>query len=243
MKRFSTWVLAVVLCALVSIATAQPPGGGFGGGRGMFGGGGLSMLGIPEVQKELKLTPEQIEQVKTKGPEIRTAIQEIFQEAGGFQALRDLGEEDRAKLFAKVQDVQTKAVASVLKPEQQKRFHQLELQQAGAQALGRKDVAEALKITDEQKEKLGGIQKEQGEAMRQIFQSVGNPMDMTSDERAAMQKKMQTLQKTLTDKSFAILTVEQSKSWKEMIGEPFKFPARGFGGRGPGGGAPRPGNN
>ncbi len=242
MKRFSMWVLAVVLCALTSLAIAQPPpGGGFGrgGGRGMFGGGGLMMLGIPEVQKELKMTPDQIEQVKTKGPDVQKAVRGIFEEAGGFQALRDMSEEDRGKLMAKVQELQTKAVASVLNTDQSKRFHQLELQQAGAQALSRKDVAEALKITDEQKEKLAAVQKENGEAMRQIFQSGGNPMDMTEDERAAMMKKMQALRKSSSDKSFAVLTPEQAKSWKEMIGEPFKFPAPGPrpGQRPPGGNA------
>lgn len=229
MKRFSMWVLAVALCALASIAIAQPPpgfGGGFGGG-GMFGGGGIRLLGIPEVQKELKMTPEQIEQVKTKGPEVRKAAQEIMQEAGGFQALRDLSEEDRTKLFAKMQDVQVKAVAAILNTDQKKRFHQLELQQAGAQALGRKDVAEALKITDEQKEKLANLQKENGEAMRAIFQSGGNFQDMTEDERAAFRKKMQALQKTASEKAFAVLTAEQTKAWKEMIGEPFKFPPPG----------------
>lgn len=240
MKRFSMWVLAVAFCALASIAIAQPPGGGRGGfgGRGMFG-GGLGMLGIVEVQKELKMTPEQIEKVKTQAPEVQKATRAIFEEAGGFQALRDMSEEDRGKLMAKVQDVTSKAVKEILNTDQHKRFHQLELQQAGAMALSRKDVAEALKITDEQKEKLKTIQMETQAARMQIFQSGGNPQDMTADERAAMMKKMQDLTKSSNDKSFAVLTADQSKAWKEMIGEPFKFPA--FRPGGPGG--QRPGGN
>jgi len=238
MKRFSTWVLAFVLCTLSALAFAQPPGGGFrfGGGGGF--GGGLGMLNMTEVQKELKMTPEQIEKVKTTGQEMGTAIRALFQEAGNPM---ELSEEDRTKLFAKMQDIQAKAVASVLKEDQMKRYRQLDLQQGGSQALSRKDVAEELKITDEQKGKLTALQTEQREAMGQIFRSGGNFQDMTEDERAAFRKKMGDMRKSFNDKAFAVLTADQTKKWKEMLGEPFKFPARGPGR--PGGGAPPPPRN
>ncbi len=236
MKRFSTWVLAFVLCTLTAITFAQPPGGGFGRGRGF--GGGFSMLGMAEVQKELKMTPEQVGKLKDAGEDLDKSMQALREETGNPFELSDEG---RAKFFAKMQEMQTKAAASVLKEDQMKRYRQLDLQQSGSQALSRKDVAEELKLSDEQKEKLATLQKEQGEAMGQIFRNGGNFRDMTEDERAAFRKKMGDMRKSFNDKAFAVLSADQNKKWKEMLGEPFKFPARGPGR--PGGGAPPPPRN
>jgi len=237
MNRFRIgWAVAAAAGALATAAIAQPPGGfggGFGRGGGMFG-GGISLLADPLVQKELKLTPEQVEKAKAKGPEVGQAVRKIFEDAGGFQALRDLSEEDRTKLFEKVAGVQADAVSSILTSDQKPRFHQLELQRAGSQALSRKDVVEALKITDEQKAKLQAIQTETRQARMQLFQSGGNPQDMTEDERLAFRKKMESLGKDETTKSFAVLTADQAKQWKELIGAPFTFsPFGGPGGRRP----------
>ena len=244
MKRFYVLALALTLgTASVQATVAQGgggqgrPGGGF--GRGMFGGGGMGLLTMPEVQKELKMTPAQVEKAKTKQDELQKSSQAAIEKAGGFQALRDLSDEDRQKLFGPLQEAQKKAVSELLNPDQQKRFHQLELQQGGARSLTtNKEVKEALKITDEQTEKMDAIQMEQRQAMQAIFQSI-DPQNATADERAAMQKKMAELQKSTLDKVVAVLNEDQQKKWKEMTGEPFKFPPmRGFGGPRP----PRPGN-
>lgn len=246
MKRIYTVIVALMLgVATVQGALAQPPGGfGRGFGRGMMGGGGgLRLLGIPEVQKELKLNPGQIEKAKAKGDEINKTRREALEKAGGFQALRDMSQEDREKLFQPFQDAEKKAISEILNTDQQKRHHQLEIQQTAqfspVAAFTRKDVAEALKLTDEQKEKLNAIQEESMQAMREVFQSLGvAPQDMTDEDRKKMGEKMAALRKTTTEKCTALLTDDQKKSWKELIGEPFKFPA--FGPGGPGGpGRPR----
>ena len=66
LKKIYTLVVALMLgVATVQGALAQPPGGfGRGFGRGMMGGGGMRLLTIPEVQKELKLKPDQVEKAK-----------------------------------------------------------------------------------------------------------------------------------------------------------------------------------
>ena len=236
MKRISLLALTLLLCfGGVQVALAQPPGGGFGRMMGGMGGGGLMLLGMPEVQKELKMTPAQTEKAKAKQDEVRKATQEAFQKAGGFQALRDMSEEDRTKLFGSIQDLQKKALDEILTdPAQKKRHRQLELQQAGSGALMMKDVQESLKINDEQKEKIGEIQMAQGAAMREVFQSLGvSPQDMTDDDRKKMGEKMAVVRKETMTKCVAVLTADQAKQWKEMTGEPFKFPPmRGFGGGG-----------
>jgi Spy/CpxP family protein refolding chaperone len=237
MKRFMKWMLAFALCAIYAQAALAQGGGGFGRGMGGGMGGGMMLLTLPEVQKELKLTPEQAAQVKAAQPDVQKAQQEIMQKAGGFQAMRDMSPEDRQKLMTDMGAVQSKAVAKILNATQQKRFHQLELQQSGPRAFSNPEVKTALNLTDEEVEKMAAIQTEQMQAMREAMQGI-NFQNMTDDDRATMQKKMAELQKTTMDKTLELLTPQQTKKWKEMTGEPFKFPAMGFGGpRGP-----RPGN-
>lgn len=237
MKRFTAWVMALSLCVIFAqAAIAQGGGGGRQGGgfgrQGGFGfGGGMMLLSMPEVQKELKMTPEQNDKVKTKQADVRTATQAIMEKAGGFQALRDMSPEDRTKLQADMQEVQTKAVKEVLDETQMKRFHQLELQRQGPNAFTMPEVKKALDITDEQSTKIAAIQMEQQQAMRDARQGF-DPQNATADDRAAMQKKMADAQKVTLDKTLAVLTPDQAKKWKEMTGEPFKFPAMGPGGPG-----------
>ena len=149
MARVSTAMLAAVLAiGLVTSAGAQGQGrrgGGF-GGRGGFGGGGLMMLRSADVQKELKMTQPQIEKLDAKQQEVFQAMQDARQGID-FQNMTD---EQRQAFQKKMGDIQTKAVTDVLDTTQQKRFHQLELQQQGGGALLRnKEVAETLKITDD----------------------------------------------------------------------------------------------
>ena len=148
MKRSFSMMSVLALCVVLSpFASAQ--GRGF-MGRGFMGGGGLVLLNIPEVQTELKMTPEQIGKVQPKQQEVRDAQRQIMQDAGGPQEIQNLSPEDRQKLFAKIQGIQQKAVSEILDATQMKRFHQLELQQAGPMAFMRKDVADELKLTKEE---------------------------------------------------------------------------------------------
>ena len=227
MKRGLTTLLALVLTLMIAPNVLAQGGRGFGRGGGMFG-GGLSLLAVPEIQKELKMTPEQIEKAKTKQADMRQVVMEIRQQAGEF---RELSPEDQQKVIEKIQAAQKKAVGEVLNADQQKRMTQLELQQQGTRAFGRKEVVEALKITDEQKDQLQKIQEAAGQAMREAMQGI-DFQNMTDEDRTKMRTTMETNQKATTEKSMGVLTEDQKKKWKEMTGEPFKFPPMGPGGFG-----------
>src|SRR5262249_44062524 len=148
--------------------------------------------------------------------------------------------EERAEMFQKLQADQQKAFNGILNTDQQKRLHQIELQLQGPSAIGSPEVAGELKLTDEQKQKVGGILQQQQDAMRQLFQG-----GFTADAR----DKMQAIRKDTDTKIAAVLTPEQQQQWKEMQGAAFtlrSFPGGpGFPGRpGPRGGAqpaPAPG--
>ncbi|MGC8668939.1 MAG: hypothetical protein ACP5VE_12570 [Chthonomonadales bacterium] len=233
MKR--TISFAVLLAVAVCSAWAQGPGGP-GGRRDFMGGpmgGGLMLLNIPEVQKELKMTQPQIEKLQAKMQEVRQSMRELMQGAGGPQAFGNMSNEERQKLFAKMAEISNKAAADILDTTQLKRFKQLEIQRQGAQAFRNPEVVNALQLTQEQNDKIAGVLRDMMQAMRDAMQGV-DFRNMTDDDRA----KLQATQKRVSDEAMskiqAILSDAQKAKWKEMTGAPFTFPAfRMPGGRRP----------
>jgi Spy/CpxP family protein refolding chaperone len=195
MKRLSQIGMAVaVLTVAFSLSQAQqqrqrPGGGGFGGGV-MF------LLGQKSVQEELKLSDEQIQKVKELSVKQREALQDVPQE------------ERRAKM-QEINKANNEAVAKILKPEQLKRAKQISLQQMGASALRNEEVAKALKISEDQKDKIREIQTK----AREESQGLGR------DEEG--RKKRQEITKATNEKVMGVLTAEQKTKLKEMQGETF----------------------
>jgi len=211
MRAFLKLAAAVGLAACLSAsANAQ----GFRGG-GMMG-GGLSLLSDKAVQKELKLTDEQIEKADKAVAEMREKLTASRQDLQGLD--RAEAQEKMQALGKEMAAHSKKVTDELLKPEQKTRFEQLSLQRQGFRALSDPDVQSKLKLTDEQKNKLKDLTTESGEKTRELFQSAGQGGD-----RAEMMKKFQALQKETIDKGMALLTAEQTKAWKDMTGEPFTF--------------------
>jgi hypothetical protein len=241
MRTFGKMVLACGLVGLlVAPAQAQRPGGGrgFGGGMGGGPGGGLMLLTNKSVQQELKADATQAEKLNSFAQGIMEKQREQFQK------LQDLSQEERrAKMQEMGQAIGAevrKGLTDLLKPEQVKRFEQIQLQQMGVLgALVMPRVQEALNPTEDQRSKLRTIQEEQREAMNELRQSGGGGGDF-----AAAMQKMNELRKKGNDKAMAVLTDSQKSSWKELTGEPFEVklePGQGFGG--PGGGRRQNNNN
>jgi len=245
-------LVASALILSATLAMAQGPGGqggrrqpgaGFGRQGGFMGGfmaggmgGGLGLLRIPEVQQELKMTQPQIAKIDEAQQTMREAMQEAFQ--GGFQ---NMTPEEREKAMAKVEDIQAKAVASILDQTQLKRFKELELQRMGPNAWFRPAVAKELGLTQEQLAKLRELRQKQMQEMRDMFQNAQTPED-----RQKLFEQMRELNKKNQEAMVAVLTPAQKTKWTQMQGTPFKFPEMGpgfFGGRRnrPGGGAGGPG--
>jgi Spy/CpxP family protein refolding chaperone len=211
MKRLALWAVALALVALVTPAAWAQRGGR--GGRGGGGFGMVGLLGQQSVQKELNLSDEQVKKVQELQAKAREAR----------QGLRDLSREERQAKMQELAKAGEKSVAGLLKPEQMKRLKQISLQLRGAGAFGNPEVAKALNLTDEQKEKLKAIQEETGRAVRELFQGGG--------DRAEMRKKMAELHKGANEKATALLTDDQKAKWKEMTGTPFKGEITFGGGR------------
>jgi len=202
-----TIVAAVFAVAIVGLAIAQPPGGGRGGMRGMQG-GGLMILGSPDVQKDLKLTDAQKEKLNKAREEGQTKMREVF---GMFKEDPDKGKAAGKELA----EWGEKQVKQILDADQQKRLKQIQWQQEGADAFNDKDVGAALKLTDEQKEKIKGINEEANEDRRNIFQeSRGNQEEIRT--------KMAALRKETMERAEKVLTADQQKSFTALLGPKFE---------------------
>lgn len=155
---------------------------------------------------------------------------------------REATEEQRNEFFAKMQKQREEAgnkmveqIEEILLPDQFDRLKEICIQQLDVRALGMKEVAEALKITEAQKkemEELATKQREEGrEQMRKLFEEVG---------RDGIREAMAKYQKENNAKQLAILTSTQKSEFEKMKGKEFKMPegANMFGGGrgGPGGG-------
>jgi len=122
-----------------------------------------------------------------------------------------------------------KAVAEVLNENQLKRFKQIQLQTRGNSVFTDAKVAAQLKISEEQRGNIESILKEAGQERATIIKEAQANMDFKG-----IQDKTAALDKETKEKVQGVLTADQRKQWKQMIGAEFKL-EQGFGGFGGGG--------
>jgi Spy/CpxP family protein refolding chaperone len=192
----------VVAGLLVLPAVAQRPGA-----NPFVGGGKIFLLQSEDVQKELKLTDTQIDKVKEMAEKQKNAFKDIPKD-----------KEERLKKIEEIRkemQEREKQIAELLKPEQAKRLDQIMLQQQGAAGLLSPKVVEDLKITDEQKTKIT-------EAITDSAKELGDLLKGGKIDPAELRKKLAEQPTKTMEKAINVLTPDQKKQWKEMVGEPFK---------------------
>lgn len=218
--RFSSLIAAVVVAA--GAALGQGPGPGPGGPpfgiRGVMP-GGVGILGMPEVQHELALTPEQEKSIGELLEQVRTA--QARMNPRGTEKLPPREAEQRLAEAQKrgqdrVRELEEE-IATVLDERQRERLAQLRLQHQGVGAMLRPEVRERLALTEEQAGKLRDLGP------------VG-PMRPPEERKRAMED------------AAALLTEEQRAEWARMVGAEFEFPSPRPPGGGPGGGGPLEGD-
>jgi hypothetical protein len=168
-------------------------------------GGGGSLATNASVQKELKMTDDQIEKAKA-------AVKDAFGKFKDDRPGKDATPEQRAEFAKKVGDATHKALADILKPEQIKRLRQIELQQRGPSDA---DAQKELKLSDDQKTKIKEIADKSREEGREIFKNAQGNFEEARD-------KMTKLRKATQEKELAVLSDAQKKQWKDMTGEAFE---------------------
>ncbi len=180
---------------------------GKGKGKGGFqfplqpGGGQLRLLENADVQKDLKLSEDQVKKVGALAQKQK-------------DALKDLKGKDRFAKMKELAESTKKSLGDLLTANQMNRLGQLELQQKGARAFLDKKIAENLGLKEEQTTKIKEALKESGKKTFELFKEAKGNF-------AEMQKKLAELNKSTTADIVKGLTEEQRKKWKEMAGEPF----------------------
>lgn len=233
MFRRTALLTALLIAVLAVPAWAQrgrpqgPGGPGFGFFGGPGGGGRLFLIANPAVQEELKLTEEQKQLLQDLRNDLRqkmASLREIEDRQQRFQRMREITQEAQELLDA------------ILEPNQKTRLEQIELQLQGPRALLRRDVAEKLGLTEEQRSKI----REIFESLRPDFSRI---REMSPEERRQFFQSMRERAEKAQQEALAVLTPEQKEKWEKMLGAPFdvsrlrpRFP-----GRRPGGPDGRPG--
>jgi Spy/CpxP family protein refolding chaperone len=218
--------VAVVAC---DTAFAQRQGGGRRGGRG----GQMDMVGLAaneQVQTELKVTDEQREEIEKIVDAYRNDTRDLF------SGLADLSREERAKkseeLEQKRQQLSAdaeKKLIPVLKEDQVKRLKEITLQVGGVRGLLRPDVADALKLNDDQKSKIKSALDSERQRMRDAFASAANE-DGKSEKRGKRGDafgKMREIRQQTEDEVKKVLTEEQQKQLETMKGPKFELQFQG----------------
>ena len=122
------------------------------------------------------------------------------------------------------------AIGRVLDEKQFKRFKQLDLQKSGNSAFKNAEVQKTLKVTDDQKKTINTILEG---ATKEIA-------DLNKDKKGGFggfgkgnpnQEKIDNINADTKDKLLAVLTKDQRKTYRDLIGADFKF-TQGFGGLG-----------
>lgn len=215
MRKYVRYATAALLAVgMVGLAAAQRQGGGgFGGG-----GGPANLINSKTVLADIKATDEQTTKLKEWAKDYQA------KQFASFKDFKDLSKEERAERMAKNTEDAWKAIGGVLKEDQVKRLKQIELQVGGAFVYSRKDVAEALKISDDQKEKIRDASQSMFKEMQDLREEYGikgfGAPKLDADKQKEYEKKSAAITKDLNAKVQGILTDEQKTKWKEMTGEP-----------------------
>jgi Spy/CpxP family protein refolding chaperone len=189
---------------------ANPPARQRGQGRGA---GGQNIFAIEVVAKDLELTDDQkasIKKIADKASEDRQA----------------LSADDRATKGPEIRKDMDEKIAAVLNDKQKARVKEIRLQMRGTAALADKEVAESLKLTDDQVAKIKDAMDARRKAMADARPTGGNQ----GGDRDAAREKFTKMRKEADEKVLAVLTTEQKEQFDKMQGTKLELPAAGFGG-------------
>jgi serine/threonine protein kinase len=174
------------------------------------GAGELYLLKEPAVLDALHLNEDERQKVAELAGRLDRRWQDSFKE---FHRLSSAERRQRFLELARTNDADVKAV---LAPSQRQRLRQIALQAQGPGAFREADLADALKLTPDQRDRIGRIEAETC-FIAPEGRGAGGP---AGDQRKGREAKLQAASKRIQD----VLTLEQRQRWRELTGEPFQGP-------------------
>jgi hypothetical protein len=181
------------------------------------------LLASKSVQAELKLDDDQLARLRKLLDTVRAAHKDELAKA----EKKIIASEEKAWQYEQtVMKDLCEAAGKVLKPEQATRFRQIVIQARGLAAFFLRDVDEALHLTPEQKKERAAIVRDfeaaHKKAEKEAYREAEGD-ENKNDELLA--KKSIAATKEAIDRMTAVLTDEQRKAWKTLVGEPSAFAA------------------
>jgi serine/threonine protein kinase len=171
--------------------------------------GQFPLLTEPDVQKALGLSPDQARRVKA------LADRRAEQWRQGMKDPHQLTREQRQQRTLEVARTTEKAVAEILDPGQAARLRQvaLQLRLRGPDGFTSPEVADALKLTKDQRQRIRTIHEDAERAMWvKLRQGMGQGGPPCHPE---------DLWGNIEGKVMPLLTAAQTARWRELTGEPF----------------------
>jgi hypothetical protein len=163
----------------------------------------LMLLRQKSVQEELKIAPDLAKKIHDF----------TGMEHDEFLKAITLAKEQEEKKLKELAAANEKFLIDNLSATQRKRLAQITMQVTGLRQLMRPEIAKALELTEEQKEKVKSMHEEAAKAYRAIIDAEGN------ENR---NEKLAELRAATHEKVAALLTEKQKEIAKEMVGERFK---------------------
>jgi hypothetical protein len=163
----------------------------------------LLLLRQKSVQEELKLPADVVAKV----------MDFTHKEHEAFHKVIKLPPEERRQKFAELRKENEQFLKDNLTPAQNKRLVQITLQVTGLHQLSRPEVALALGLTDDQKQKIEAIRKETHKKLAKVLQA---------KSPAERKEQLAKLREENREQIQALLTAEQKEKVKEVVGEPFR---------------------
>ena len=212
--------------------TAMGAGGGVGGGGGgrriALGGRGSvpRLAALPKVQKELGLSAEQKDTIKTIDGRLRAFEENQWSSVDRWRkghhswAPPPNAEADKAIFRARQQARQQ--IVGLLTPAQAKRLEQIRLQDYRENVFFQPDVIQALGLSREQQKRLAEIRSQarkdeiaaaQAAMHGPARKATGHPPPATREIRPKAERRMRE----------EVLTADQQARLKELQGAPFEF--------------------
>jgi Spy/CpxP family protein refolding chaperone len=253
MRGIRCLVAAVLAAGIVTVVAAQP-GRQFGGGgqQDVY----TMVLTNTALQEELKVTDAQkekfkgiAEKQKEATDKVRSDFKDKFADAKGDKDKSREVRTEMGKETAKISAEAHKALDAELTADQKKRLKQIGVQLMGvnvfadpeaktggfggfgggfsdSQKATMKQVADALKLTDDQKSKIKGQVEEYTKDRDSIRKDVfGDSKFGKGNFDAEKQKDFRTKSGKLSTETIGkiseSLDENQKKAWKELTGEPF----------------------
>jgi serine/threonine protein kinase len=188
------------------------------------GSGQLAHLNQPEVLDDLEATPDQRERLADLDKQLAPERGEMFRN------FNRLTVEDRRARFLELARKNEAGTRAVLRPDQLVRLRQIDLQVRGLMAFRDPAVVAALKLTDEQKDRIKLIQAE-----RMFGPGPGGPRadfgrhegprgpgpHFGPKDRGPKDKGPDEMRRADVERVLALLTDDQRARWQELTGRAF----------------------